>query len=38
MASTEEDGHPTWSDADLDAFEAAYPQGGYERLICSAPA
>ena len=29
----EEDGHPTWSDADLDAFEAAYPHGGYERLI-----
>jgi integrase len=29
----EEDGHQTFTDADLDAFEAAYPHGSYERLI-----
>jgi integrase len=29
----EEDGHPTWSDEDLDAFEAAYSQGTRQRLI-----
>ena len=29
----EEDGHPTWSDADLDTFEAAYPHGTRQRLI-----
>ena len=28
-----EDGHPTWSDEDLDAFEAAYPHGTRQRLI-----
>jgi integrase len=29
----EEDGHPTFTDGDLDAFEAAYSHGGHERLI-----
>jgi Phage integrase family len=29
----EEDGHPTWSDEDLDAFEAAYCHGTRQRLI-----
>jgi integrase len=29
----DEDGHQTFTDADLDAFEAAYPHGSYERLI-----
>jgi hypothetical protein len=29
----EEGGHPTWSDADLDAFEAAYAHGTRQRLI-----
>jgi integrase len=29
----EEDGHPTFTDGDLDAFEAAYPHGTHERLI-----
>jgi integrase len=29
----EEDGHPTFTEADLEAFEAAYPHGGHERLI-----
>jgi hypothetical protein len=28
----EEDGHQTFTEADLDAFEAAYPHGDYERL------
>jgi integrase len=29
----EEDGHQTFTEADLVAFEAAYPHGGHERLI-----
>jgi hypothetical protein len=29
----DEDGHPTWADADLDAFEAAYSHGTRQRLI-----
>jgi integrase len=29
----DDDGHPTWSDEDLDAFEAAYSHGTRQRLI-----
>jgi integrase len=31
----EETGHPTWSEDDLAAFEAAYPLGTRERLVYS---
>jgi integrase len=29
----EEEGHPTWTDEDLDRFEARYPIGTRERLV-----